>query len=74
MVKKNYLEDAYIDGLNKEQIEFMEVYNLKEVSVRMNISYYLLRKAVKGKKIPRSVYKDILSFIDNVQKQAKDLK
>lgn len=65
MVRKNYLEDAYVDGLNEEQIHFMKAYNLKELSERTDISYRLLRNAVNAKRIPRSVYNDIVEFIKN---------
>lgn len=65
MVRKNFLEDAYVNGLNAEQIHFMKAYNLKELSERIDISYHLLRNAVNGKKIPRSVYNDIVNFIKN---------
>lgn len=74
MSNSKYIQDGWVEGLNKEQIEFMAAYRLTEVSNRTGISYYLLRNAVKGKKIPRSVYNDILSFIERVRKQAKDLK
>jgi len=64
MSNAKYLQEAYVDGLNKKQIEAMLVYNLKEVSNRIGVSYYLLRKAAKGDKIPRSVYSDIVAFLE----------
>lgn len=65
MVRKNFLADAYVDGLNQEQIHFMKAYNLKEISERTNISYRLLRNAVNAKRIPRSIYNEIAEFIKN---------
>jgi len=70
---KNYIEDAYIEGLKDDEIEFMKVFNLKVFADRAGISYNLLRKGVKGEKIPRSVDKGLWTFLSKLDVKIKKI-